>query len=101
MTTGPRLRALPMLLLVAAAACGGGGETSSDREAEAARLVEARVNEVVTCRDTVGLDSELLPELPTGYSCSNEGGEFYNAIVSPDGVLTSLSGPLRLTPVGS
>jgi hypothetical protein len=45
------------------------------------------------CRDNGAVNSELLPEYPVGYSCYNEAGEFYNAMVSPDGVLLSLSGP--------
>ena len=61
-------------------------------------LVEAQAGEVVTCRD---VNSELHPEYPIGYSCFNEGGEFYAAVLSPDGVLTSLNGPVRLKPAGS
>jgi hypothetical protein len=95
MSTGLRARALPILLLVATAACGGDGGLS-DREVQAARLVEAQAGEVVTCRDNGAVNSELHPEYPIGYSCFNEGGEFYAAVVSPDGVLTSLNGPVRL-----
>lgn len=38
---------------------------------------------------------------PVGYSCYNEAGEFYNAMVSPDGVLLSLSRPVKLKPADS
>jgi hypothetical protein len=87
---------LPMLLLVAAAACGGEG--FSDREVEAARLVEAQAGEAVTCRDPLAALNVELPPDPVFYSCFNEAGEFYEAAVSSDGGLTSLSGPVRLTP---
>ena len=97
MRAGRFVRALPLLFLVAAAACGS--DAVSDREAEAARLVEAQAGEAVTCRDNGGVNVELLPEYSAGYSCYNEAGEFYQAQVSPDGILTSLSDPVRLTPV--
>lgn len=48
------------------------------------------------CHDPV---LELLPEYSAGYICLNEAGESYAASVSPEGVLTSLSDPVRLTPV--
>jgi len=95
---GRFVRALPLLLLVAAAACGG-SDAVSDREAEAARLVEAQAGEAVTCRDNGGVNVEILPQYPAGYICLNEAGESYFAQVSPDGILTSLSDPVLLTPV--
>lgn len=97
MRAGRLVRALPLLLLVAATACGS--DAVSDREAAAARLVEAQAGEAVTCRDDGGVNVELLPEYSAGYTCLNEAGESYAAQVSPDGALTGLSGPVRLTPV--
>jgi len=61
-------------------------------------LVEAQAGEVVTCRDNGAVNTEIRPEAAVGYSCHNERGEFYAAVVSPDGVLTSLSNPIRLKP---
>jgi hypothetical protein len=86
-----------LLLLVAAAACGS--NVVSDREAAAARLVEAQAGEAVTCRDNGGVNVELLPEYSAGYMCLNETGESYFAQVSPEGALTDISGPVRITPV--
>jgi hypothetical protein len=85
-------------VLLAAAACGGGEEGFLDREVEASRLIEAQAGEVVTCRDNGAVNTEAHPEAPVGYSCYNEDGEFYAAVVSADGVLTSLGGPVRLKP---
>ena len=97
MTAGRLVRALPLLLLVAAAGCGS--DAVSDREAEATRLVQLQAGEAVTCRDNGGVNVELLPEYSAGYTCLNEAGESYFAQVSPNGILTSLSGPVRITPV--
>jgi hypothetical protein len=88
-------------LLVTATGCGGGEEGFSDREVEASRLVGAQAGEAVTCRDNGAVNTEIHPEYPVGYSCYNEDGEFYAAVVSPDGVLTSLSGPVLLKPAKS
>jgi hypothetical protein len=93
-------------LLLVATGCGvqGGEELhdgSSPREQRAARLVEAQTREPVECKDNGGVNVELHPEYPVGYSCYNKAGEFYNAMVSPDGVLLSLSGPARLKPAKS
>jgi hypothetical protein len=99
-------RALPLLLVVAAAACDVGGERFSDpgpfsdREARAARLVGTHVHETVTCRDNGAVNSEILPEYPVGYRCRNEDAQHYFAVVSSNGALTSLSGPLNLKHVG-
>jgi|KBSMisStaDraftv2_1062788.scaffolds.fasta_scaffold124035_2 hypothetical protein len=89
--------ALVTVLLVAVTGCGG-DKSFSDREVDAARLVEAQAGEVVTCRDNGAVNTEIRPEAAVGYSCHNERGEFYAAVVSPDGVLTSLSNPIRLKP---
>ena len=78
-----------------------GGDGSSSREQRAARLVEAQTGELVECKDNGAVNVEVHPEYPVGYSCYNEAGEFYNAMVSPDGVLLSLSGPVRLKPAKS
>jgi hypothetical protein len=93
-------------LLLASTGCGVlGGEELNDgtspREQRAARLVEAQTGESVECKDNGGVNVEIHPEYPAGYSCYNEAGEFYNAMVSPDGVLLSLSGPVRLKPAKS
>jgi hypothetical protein len=100
MATRPLTWAFAGFLVVAGAARGG-EKGLSDREAEATRLVEAHVGEVVTCRDNGAVNTELDPEYPVGFSCFNEDGEFYAAVVSPDGVLTSPSGPVRLKPASS
>jgi hypothetical protein len=93
-------------LLLVATGCGvlGGGELhdgSSPREQRASRLVEAQTGEPVECKDNGGVNVEIHPEYPVGYSCYNEAGEFYNAMVSPDGVLLSLTSPVRLKPAKS
>jgi hypothetical protein len=78
-----------------------GGDGSSPREQRAARLVEAQAGEPVECKDNGGVNVEVLPDYPVGYSCYNEAGEFYNIVVSPDGVVLSFSGPARLKPAKS
>jgi hypothetical protein len=90
-------------LLVAATGCGvlssqepNGG--SSPSEKRAATLVGAKAGESVECKDNGAVNVELHPEYPVGYSCYNEAGEFYNAMISPEGELLSLSRPVRLKP---
>lgn len=78
-----------------------GGDGSSAREQRAEMLVEAQAGEPVECKDNGAVNVELHPEYPVGYSCFNEAGEFYNAMVSPDGVLLSLTRPVRLKPAKS
>ena len=78
-----------------------GGDGSSPREQRASRLVEAQTGDAVECKDNGGVNVELRPDYPVGYSCYNEAGEFYNIVVSPDGVVLSLSGPARLKPAKS
>lgn len=68
-----------------------GGDGTSSREQRAARLVEAQTGELVECKDNGGVNVEVYPEYPVGYSCYNEAGEFYNAMVSPEDVLLSLT----------
>jgi hypothetical protein len=51
-------------------------------------------------KDNGAVNVEVHPEYPVGYSCYDEAGEFYNAMVSPDGVLLSLS-PVHLKPAKS
>jgi hypothetical protein len=93
-------------MLLVATGCGltGGSETdlggdgSTAREQRAARLIEAQTGDAVECKDNGAVNVELRPEYPVGYSCYNEAGEFYNIVVSPDGVVVSLSGPVRLKP---
>jgi hypothetical protein len=74
---------------------------SSPREQRASQLVSAQAGEPVECKDNGGVNVELHPEYPAGYSCYNEAGEFYNAMISPDGRLLSLSGPVLLKPADS
>lgn len=96
----PRLRRtwpLSLLVLVVATACGG-DRPLSELEVEATRLVQASVGEEVTCRDNGAVNTELHPEHPVGFTCRNADDESYFAVVSPDGELTSLSGPIRLRP---
>jgi hypothetical protein len=69
------------------------------REVEATALIQVQIGEEVTCHDNGAVNSELLPDHPVGFSCYNEAGEFYGAVISADGVVTSLSGPVRLTPI--
>ena len=93
-------------LLLVATGCGvlGGEELhdgSSPREQRAARLVEAQTGEPVECKDNGGVNVELYPVYPVGYSCYKEAGDFYNAMVSPDGVLLSVTRPVRLKPAKS
>ena len=59
MRAGRLVHALPLLLLVAAAACGS--DAVSEREVEAAWLVEAQAGEAVRCRDDGGVNVGLLP----------------------------------------
>jgi hypothetical protein len=70
-----------------------GGDGSSAREQRAARLVEGQTGEAVECKDNGAVNVELHPEYAVGYSCYNEAGEFYNAMVSPDGVLSASPAP--------
>jgi len=51
----------------------------------------------VSCRDTHAVNEELLPDYPVNYICRNADDQIYAAVVTPDGVLTSLSGPARLS----
>jgi hypothetical protein len=89
--------AFAVVVFVTATGCGS-GQRFSDREIQAARLVEAQAGEAVTCRDNGAVNTAISPESPVGYSCYNERGEFYAAVVSPDGMLASLSRPVRLKP---
>jgi hypothetical protein len=79
-----------------------GGEEMNDgtspREQRASRLVSEYVGEPVECKDNGGVNVELHPEYEQGFSCYNEAGEFRNAMVSPDGVLLSLTRAVRLKP---
>jgi hypothetical protein len=96
-----------VFLLLAGPGCGlkgeenVGGDGTSPREQRAAQLVEAQTGDAVDCKDNGGVNVELHPEYPVGYSCYNEDGEFYNVMVSPEGRLLSLSGPARLKPADS
>lgn len=55
----------------------------------------------MACRDNGAVNTKLRPEYPVGYSCFNRDGDFYPAVVSADGELMSLRGPVRLKPPGS
>jgi hypothetical protein len=95
--------ALSTSLLLAATGCGlMGGEEMNDgtspREQRASRLVSEYVGEPVECKDNGGVNVELHPEYEQGFSCYNEAGEFRNAMVSPDGVLLSVTRAVRLKP---
>jgi hypothetical protein len=92
-------------LLLAVTGCGVmggngnvGGDGTSPREQRASRLVSEYVGEPVECKDNGGVNPEVLPDYPNGYSCYNEAGEFRNAMVSPDGVLLSVTQAVRLKP---
>ncbi len=77
------------------------GTPLSHREVRATRLVKAEVGKGVKCRDNGAVNTDLHPDYYVGYNCYDKDGYFYNAVVSADGVLMSLSGPARLKPVGS
>jgi hypothetical protein len=94
---------LSTFLLLAATGCTGGmkstgGDGTSPREERASRLVSAYVGEPVECKDNGGVNVELHPEYEQGFNCYNEAGEFRNAMVSPDGVLLSVTRAVRLKP---
>jgi len=61
------------------------------------RVSRSRFLEDVSCRDTHAVNEELLPDYPVNYICRNADDQIYAAVVTPDGVLTSLSGPARLS----
>jgi hypothetical protein len=97
-----RASAVVLAALVVAAAGGcGGSDGPSERESAASRLVATQVGRSVDCRDNGAVNTEVHPEYPVGYSCFAEDGAFYAAVVSPDGILTSLNGPAYLKPAGS
>lgn len=94
------------LLLVAAPACGVSEPMSANppltaRERTATKLVAAETGSDVSCRDNGAVNSRLAPDHPIGYSCFDDSGEFYNAVVSPDGALMSVSGPICFLNGGS
>jgi hypothetical protein len=76
------------------------GTPLSHREVRATRLVKAQVGNGVKCRDNGAVNTYRHPDYYVGYSCYDKDGYFYNAVVSADGVLMSLSGPHRLKWVG-
>ena len=88
---------LAVLFAVAAAGCAGRGHHLTARELQAERLVQLQVGEDVSCLDTHAVNEELLPDYPVNYICRNADDQIYAAVVTPDGVLTSLSGPARLS----
>ena len=75
-----------------------GGDGTPAREQRASRLVTAQAGEPVECKDNGSVNVALHPEYPAGYSCYNEAGEFYNAVISPDGRPLSFGGPVLLKP---
>jgi hypothetical protein len=75
-----------------------GGDGTSPREQRASRLVSEYVGEPVECKDNGAVNIELHPEYEQGFNCYNEAGEFRNAMVSPDGVLLSVTRAVRLKP---
>ena len=72
------------------------GHHQTARELRAERLVQLQVREDVTCRDTHAVNTDLVPDAPVNYICQNANGEIYAAVVTHDGLLTSLSGPAAL-----
>ena len=97
--------ALSTLLVLGATGCGLmgseqdlGGDGTSPREQRASRMVSAQAGENVECKDNGAVNVEIHPEYPVGFSCYNEAGEFYNAVITPDGQMVSFSGPVRLKP---
>ena len=97
----PRRVLLTVVLALLVAGCGGGDEKQSSREAQAETLVELRVDEDVSCKDNGAVNTELHPDHLVTYICRNEDDEIYAATVTPDGELTSLSGPAKLKPASS
>ncbi len=91
------------VLVITTSACGLGGgnrsqERQSVREEEVETLVGLSVGDDVTCRDNGAVNSGLHPEALVTFICRNATDEVYAATVSPDGRLTSLSGPVHLKP---
>ena len=84
------------LLAIGAAGCGGKHQTA--RELRAERLVQLQVREDVSCRDTHAVNTDVIPDAPVNYICSNADDEIYAVVVTADGRLTSLSGPVRMQP---
>jgi hypothetical protein len=68
----------------------------SPREKRATRLVKTQVSGKVTCRDNGAVNTKLRPEYPVTYICASKRDDSYVAVVSADGVLISLRGPVHL-----
>jgi hypothetical protein len=68
----------------------------SRRERRATRIVKSQVSDKVTCRDNGAVNTKLRPEYPVTYVCSGKHRDSYVAVVSADGVLISLRGPVHL-----
>jgi hypothetical protein len=85
---------LAVLLAFGATACGGKKQT--ERELRAERLVQLQVMENVTCHDVHAVNTDVVPNASVNFNCENDDGETYVAVVTADGYLTSLSGPVRI-----
>jgi hypothetical protein len=95
------MHVIAFVVLVAAAAAVLTGHASPSRhktqdELRAERLVQLRVRLEVDCHDSHVVNRKLVPEAPGYYICRRSDGLNYQAIVSADGLLTSLSGPFRI-----
>jgi hypothetical protein len=71
-------------------------EAMSRREKRATRIVKGQVSGKVTCRDNGAVNTKLRPEYPVTYICSSKHRDSYVAVVSADGALMSLRGPVHL-----
>ena len=74
------------------------GKHQTAREARAERVVQLQLREDVTCRDQHTINTDVVPDAPGYYQCKNSAGETYLAIVSPNGLLRELDGPLPSNP---
>src|SRR3954453_12843616 len=93
-------RATPLLVIaiaVSASGCVVRGHHQTERELRAERLVQLQTRDDVTCRDVHAVNTDVVPDAPVNYMCRNARGEDYAAVVTADGLLTSLSGPSRFT----
>jgi hypothetical protein len=95
------MHVIAFLALAAAAAAVLTGHVRPRRhktqdELRAERLVQLQVRVDVDCHDSHVVNRKLVPEAPGYYICRRSDGLNYQAIVSADGLLTSLSGPFQI-----
>ena len=89
--------ALALLLALTATGCLGRGHRQTKYEAQAERLVQLRVGEDVTCRDSHAVNRDVVPDASGYFICRNQNDEIYSAVVTSGGLLQSVSGPAPLS----